>query len=132
MSVDLSNIKIDSVSVNKETKSFTAHLHSTEFVMYSQIVAVRDNLRSTLKCDKLDVDFICHEAFDDVVKIPSRLKVLWASVLQYIQEKHVGMWAILKNSNAVYEDDVLKIYVPGKLSIAVLCIGAATCVCYFF
>ena len=128
MNTDLSRIKIEKVTVNKEQKSFLAEISCDEFVIYRDIAAVREKLCDALKCDRVEVAFKCNEAFESIAAVPARLKVLWASVLQYVQEKHVGMWAILKNSTAVYEEDMFKISIPGRLSATLYSMKADACI----
>ena len=79
------NFKIVKVDIDTENKAFIVEMFSEKFAMYGDIYKVKENMCDSLRCDKIKIICRSGEALCDILNDNSRIKLLWASVLQYLQ-----------------------------------------------
>ncbi|MBQ8164345.1 MAG: PolC-type DNA polymerase III [Clostridia bacterium] len=100
----MENFKIEKVDIDPDKKIFVVEMFSEKFPMYNDLFKIKEQLCDTLKCNNIKITCRCGQPFDDIASNSARLKILWASILQYLQLERVSAWALLKNSTLNYSD----------------------------
>ncbi|MBE7064975.1 MAG: PolC-type DNA polymerase III [Ruminococcaceae bacterium] len=106
---NVGNFKILKVDIDTENRAFIVEMFSDKFAMYGDLYKVKENMCHSLRCDKIKITCRSGEPLFDILPDPSRLKVLWASILQYLQCERVSLWALLKNSKMSYSSGTIYI-----------------------